>query len=139
MGCDDWKDSDAIMNGEWCPVCERVDCACPSEPRNNLTVSAVSDIGDALLAAQDAGHDPGVYKRGFGWRVHLDVATGKWEDCASLDAAAEWLRTKLADASQEKPMKRSACFTCSERSSNGLTPCLRNPSHVGWELTGGGG
>lgn len=66
-----------------------------------------SVLGAALTHAAQAGHFPGIYRRGKKlWRVHLDVATNTWEDVSSLRAAGHWIMVKLLEEGYEPNASR---------------------------------
>lgn len=60
-------------------------------------------LQSALTTAKNAGHNPGIYSRGIGWRIHLDVATNTWNDVETLRDAEDWLWQQLRSEGTEVP------------------------------------
>ena len=55
----------------------------------------MADIGLALAHARALGYSPGIHRQGAVWRIHLEVATGAYEDCGTLATAGDWLEAEL--------------------------------------------
>jgi hypothetical protein len=53
--------------------------------------SFTDSIDYALHNVASAGYQPGIYRRGNGWRVHLNVGGDTWEDVKDLEEARSWL------------------------------------------------
>ena len=80
-----------------CVFCDGVATIC-----NNCYGVKPDPLSALLERLAEEGHEPGIYRRGSKWRVHLDVATNRREDLEDLREAIKYLEAARAAEEEAK-------------------------------------